>query len=509
MRLISLQTILCALASFVLLGFTATPVRAADTAANEIENATVKIFSTLQAPDFRKPWSKQNAAEATASGVVIEGRRILTNAHAVIYASQIQVQANQSGTKLTAQIEAIAPGIDLAVLKLEDESFFDTHPALARSSALPGVKDEVMAYGYPTGGASLSITKGIVSRIEFVNYTSSFGGLRIQVDAAINPGNSGGPVVAGNKMVGLAFSRATNAQNIGYIIPNEEIELFLNDVKDGRYDGKPAMFDEFQPLQNAALRTYLKLDGSVTGIVVCNPRGDDSRYPLKEWDVITQIADKPIDNEGMINLENNLRLRFQYLLQSKASNNEIALDVVRAGKKLQVRVPLLTTRPLLIADLGSSYPSYFIYGPIVFSSVSEQFLSLFTGNATALNALTLLRSPLLTQRSAPPDADRDELVMVSNSFFSHKLSVGYGSHSSSVLNSVNGVRVRSLAHLVALLRDSKDEFVVFKFEESGSGTLVFPRQEMVAATEQILSDNGVRNQGSADMMAVWQGKAKR
>jgi hypothetical protein len=32
---------------------------------------------------------------------------------------------------------------------------------------LPEVKDSVMVYGYPTGGSSLSITKGIVSRIEF------------------------------------------------------------------------------------------------------------------------------------------------------------------------------------------------------------------------------------------------------------------------------------------------------------------------------------------------------
>jgi S1-C subfamily serine protease len=207
---------------------------------SHLENAAIKVFSTLRAPDPFKPWSKASPQEVTGSGVVIEGKRILTNAHVVGYASQVQVQANQSGDKVPATVVAIARGMDLALLKLDDESFFDTHPPVKRSNALPDVRDAVFAYGYPTGGASLSITKGIVSRIEFVNYHGPVAGLRIQIDAAINPGNSGGPVAAGDRMIGLAFATATNAQNVGYIIPNEEIELFLKDVADGHYDaGKP------------------------------------------------------------------------------------------------------------------------------------------------------------------------------------------------------------------------------------------------------------------------------
>jgi hypothetical protein len=51
-----------------------------------LENSVVKIFSTMRYPDPFKPWTKQAPSEATASGVVIEGKRILTNAHAVLYA---------------------------------------------------------------------------------------------------------------------------------------------------------------------------------------------------------------------------------------------------------------------------------------------------------------------------------------------------------------------------------------------------------------------------------------
>src|SRR5277367_5686718 len=236
---------------------------------HDAESAVVKVFSTIRHPDLSKPWTKQGAGEATGSGVVIEGHRILTNAHVVSYASQVQVQGNQSGDKVFATVVAVAPGIDLAVLKVDDKSFFDSRPPLPRASVLPQIKDPVLAYGFPTGGTSLSITKGIVSRIEFVPYNYPVSGLRIQIDAAINPGNSGGPAIAGEKMIGLAFSRlGGDTQNIGYIIPNEEVELFLKDIADGRYDGKPAMYDELQTLENPALRDYLKLDKTVSGMVV-------------------------------------------------------------------------------------------------------------------------------------------------------------------------------------------------------------------------------------------------
>src|SRR5579862_6478496 len=290
---------------------TATAVPAsADTNFDVVANSVVKIFSTTRYPEMFRPWEKSSPSEVTGSGVVIEGKRILSNAHVVLYASRVEIQANQSGDKISATVEAIAPGIDLAVLKVDDESFFDTHPPLPRAKLLPEIKDATMVYGYPEGGTSLSITKGIVSRIEFAVFNYPVSGLRIQIDAAINPGNSGGPAIVGDKMIGLAFSHLTEAENIGYIIPDEEIELFLRDIADGHYDGKPAMFDELQTLENPALRSFLKLDKSVEGMIVHRPYKTDADYPLKEWDVLTRIGDTPIDNQGMIKLDKDLRVSF-------------------------------------------------------------------------------------------------------------------------------------------------------------------------------------------------------
>jgi S1-C subfamily serine protease len=189
-----------------------------------------------------------------------------------------------------------------------------------------------MAYGYPKGGDNLSITKGIVSRIEFTVYHFPVSGLRIQIDAAINPGNSGGPAVVGDKMIGLVFSHLNDSENIGYIIPCEEIELFLKQIASGAQYRKPAIYDEWQTLEDPALRSYLKLPKSVEGIVVHEPYDAGADYPLKKWDVVTKIGDTAVDDQGMIKLGSNLRVHFEYMVQKVAKAGHVPLTVVRAGK---------------------------------------------------------------------------------------------------------------------------------------------------------------------------------
>ena len=465
------------------------------------ENSVVKVFSTMRHPDIARPWSKSAPAEASGSGVVIEGKRILTNAHVVAYASQVQVQGNQSGDKISATVEAIAPGVDLAVLKLDDASFFNNRPPLPRAGALPQIKDPVLAYGFPMGGTSLSITRGIVSRIEFVAYGLVTSGLRIQIDAAINPGNSGGPAISDNKMIGLAFSHLVNAENIGYIIPNEEIELFLKDLAHGHYDGKPGIYDELQTLENPALRSFLKLDPTVRGMIVHRPDQMIPGYPLQQWDVITRINDKPIDDEGMVAIGSNLRVGFGYLVQQAARDGTVPLTLVRAGKTEQVHMPVPPHRPLLIDSLQGAYPSYFILGPMVFERATIETLSLIRTHNQAM-----VGNPLVARLGDRPDAEHEELVVIPAPLFPHALSKGYMDPTGSIVRSVNGTPVKSLAHLVTLLRDLKDEYVIIDFENRASEAMVFPRAQMVAATDAILTDNGVRAQGSPDMLKVWEAK---
>ena len=127
-------------------------------AQDQVSKSVVKIIATKRYPDLSKPWAKKSPQEESASGVIIDNNRILTNAHVVAFASQMYIQPYQSAEKLEAEVIAIAPGIDLALLKLDDESFFNKYPNLPFVDSLPKIKDTVNVYGYPLGGEEQSVT---------------------------------------------------------------------------------------------------------------------------------------------------------------------------------------------------------------------------------------------------------------------------------------------------------------------------------------------------------------
>jgi S1-C subfamily serine protease len=466
----------------------------------KIRDSVVKITATMRQPDLSRPWTKHSPNEASGTGVVIDGKRILTNAHMVTYASQIFVEGNQSSDKLPARVEAVSPGMDLAVIRLEDESFFDKKTPIAHTAALPEVKETVLVYGYPQGGSTLSITKGIVSRIEFTGYNEGVSGVRVQIDAAINPGNSGGPALIDGKMVGLIFSKLQQADNIGYIIPSEEIDLFLDDVADGQYDGKPAMYEPLQTLENDALRSFLRLDRKTQGMVVHAPNPADPQDPLRPFDLITKIGNHEIDNTGMVKISEHLRLRFQYLIQKVVKDGKVPLTVIRQGKTLSIDLPVKSKNPMLLESLKGKYPSYFIYGPLVFSPVTTELASAF-GRFTA--ALAIIGSPLVTRRGDYPRFEGEQLVAVASPMFPHRIGKGYDNPVYKVVKQINGVPVKNVQHLVELLRDSKEKYTTISFDDRASETIVFDHQEALKATDDVLSENGIRQQASEDLASIW------
>jgi S1-C subfamily serine protease len=483
----------------------------------------VKISVTMRQPDPFRPWTKGSPHEATGSGVVIAGKRILTNAHMVNHASQVYIQPDKSSEKLTASVVARAPGIDLAVLKLDDESFFQAHPALPTSARLPDLKQTIFAYGFPTGGSELSITRGIVSRIEFADYYLGDKGLRIQVDAAINPGNSGGPAVVDGRLVGVVFSRLQQADNIGYIIPMEEIDLFLKDVQDGRYDGKPILDIDVQPMENPTLRARYKLDKKTTGVLVRKIHLGDPSYPLHVGDVLTRFGDHVVDNAGMVHIEGDRMIKVDYLVQRQARDGKLPVVLVRDGKEMKLELPVKPRGRRLFASTSEEPLTYFILGPLAFTEASEDYINylamMYSGagpNAEGKasqgpGALTIMyqSNPMFTRYGDRPAFPGERIVIVPHPLFTHKMSKGYEVRFADAVAEVNGIRIRNLKHLVKVICDATGEYLEFTFQGHAANTFVFKRQEALDATDEILGDNGIRQQCSPDIAPIWnEGKKK-
>jgi S1-C subfamily serine protease len=474
-------------------------------AQDNIRDLVVKIHAVHNTPDVLRPWTKNTPQHVKGSGVVIAGKRILTNAHVVRYASQIYVQPNQSADRIPARIEAMTPSMDLAVLKLEDESFFDKRGTLPFAEELPRVKDTVNVYGYPTGGTELSVTQGIVSRIEFTEYYYQTSGLRIQVDAALNFGNSGGPAVTDGKLVGLVFSVIQNAHNIGYLIPVEEIRLFLADIADGVYDGKPQMNDLIQTVENEALRQKLKLPKGTSGVMVAEPYRNTPDYPLKEWDVITRIGGSSVDNDGKVEVRYDLRLSSAYLVQKFAKGGLLPLTVFRDGHMVKIQLPVQNEREMVIPYLMANNPRYLILGPLVFSQATQDFLERLGNQRPA--SFGPGTSPLITRRFDKPAFPGEEIVVIASPMFPHRITNGYDDANRAVLSEINGVPVKNLRHVMEIIRDSQDPQIILKFAGSGvltHETMVFRREELLTATNKILEENGIRYPYSADLAGVWE-----
>lgn len=210
----------------------------------EILDSVVKVYATHCEPNFSLPWQRRRQVQSTSSGFIIstpKGRRILTNAHSVEYYTVVQVKKRGSDVKFQCTVLAIAHECDLALMTVEDEAFWaDTKPLLP--GGLPMLQDAIVIIGYPIGGDTVSVTAGVVSRLEMMPYSHGQAELLgVQVDSAINPGNSGGPAFNDQRqVVGVAFQglAPAEAEAIGYIIPWVVVSHFLDDVeRHGRYTG--------------------------------------------------------------------------------------------------------------------------------------------------------------------------------------------------------------------------------------------------------------------------------
>ncbi len=418
-----------------------------------IQRSIVKIMATHNYPDYQSPWQRKGIVSVTGSGVIIRDKRILTNAHVVADQTLVEVQREGYGSTYTAEVEYVCHSCDLALLKVEDDSFFEDAVAL-EIDGLPELQSRVSVYGFPTGGETISITEGIVSRVEVDYYVhSSERYLLAQVDAAINPGNSGGPVVSEGKIVGIAMQSLEQAENIGYIVPAPIINHFLDDVKDGRFDGFPELDIYVQLLENKALRESLNLPKSAGGLLVTAVAANSHLVDLvKPGDVILEIDDYDIGRDGKITLQSGLRVESSHLEYIKQVGGSLQLKLFRNGDTFVQKVPLLARKQRMNQKEYDVDPTYFVFAGLVFQPLSNGYLSAYH-NALYFMVSYIPEYTLVGYHKLAPDRmkpERDQVVVLSR-VLPDAINQGYKLMEHSVVNSVNGTPVKDMVHLIKLL----------------------------------------------------------
>ncbi|CAM9441847.1 unnamed protein product [Laminaria digitata] len=462
----------------------------------------VRIYCTHNLPSWSLPWQRLKQEQSTSTGFVIDGRRIITNAHSVEYSTMVQVRRRGSDRKFQATRYAVGEECDLAILTVEDEDFWQGTSPLAFGE-LPELTDDVNVIGYPVGGECISITAGVVSRVEMTVYAQAEQQLlSIQIDAAINPGNSGGPVVNDNgEVVGVAFQSldGDDVENIGYVVPVNVLEHFLEDVSrhDGKYLGFPRLGIAHQHLESPALRGSLQMSPEQTGVLITSVEPTSpAASTLRRGDVLMKVDGIRVANDGSIPFRSGERVALRYYMSQLFSGDKARgqwYSIWRDNKVTSLTVPLFMSDFLCPIHFSGQPPSYFVLGGLVFTVMSEPYLE------TELDQGAGGLAHLLSVAEHGVRQGGDDNVVIMTQVLAHEVNVGYEGMSNMQLLEFNGERVKSLEHLVRLADANTDPFL--RFDLFRNRVVVLDAAAVPTATAQICEDNSIPSPRSADLMA--------
>lgn len=449
-------------------------------APSDIYKSVVRIEVASQTADYATPWNSGRFGGGIGTGFLIGKNKFLTNAHVVSNAERVLVTIHGSPEKYPAKVEFIAHDCDLALLSVEDFHDFEKLPVFDFGN-VPALESQVRVIGYPIGGERLSVTRGVVSRIDFSAYSHSRADshLIVQIDAAINPGNSGGPVVQDGKVVGVAFQGLRQADNTGYIIPTPIVRRFLKDIEDGRYDNYAELGASEFPLHNPAMRKAFNLPNDGKGVLITDvtPTGSADGI-LKPGDILLAIDGNAVDSAGMITLEGE-NVNMQEIVERKFAGDKVSLRFIRAGKTEETEAVLKPLPPSrMYAIQYEKKPRYIVFAGLVFQPLDTNLFA--TAKFEDINVRRLYADYVpkgLFQKR--PD------VVVLTRIESDPLTTMIDGVQGLAVDKINGVEVRDLKHAYELLHPATPpEFFVIELF-GADRPVVVPAKEIEAANKRV------------------------
>uniref|UniRef100_A0A7S1BL29 Serine protease n=1 Tax=Corethron hystrix TaxID=216773 RepID=A0A7S1BL29_9STRA len=477
-------------------------------------SSVVKLFVKKVHASQTGPWKMSSVLSSTGSGFIISPNRILTNAHVIHRGQSILCRPQSGSKKYECSVEMISLPLDLAVLRVADDSFFAGKLPLCLVEGgygnLPHLDDNVTAVGFPTGGDQISVTRGVVSRI---THSSSL--LRIQIDAAINSGNSGGPVFnSGGKVVGVATSVLKGASNIGYIIPAMLVHLFFEGCEGtrrccnaaARTPENPEGFcgiaslgiEKVQSLENPTLRTHLGISEREGGvrIVDLDPlggcRAEDGSYIIRSGDTLLSVNGVPVGEDGTVEVPGRPeeRILFTILISCQLPGKPVDVTLIRNGEVIERIINPKTRKSLCPQTYGydaADPPAYLICGGLVFMVLTRPWVKAHFKNTNQLN------DPLLSFFLHAPLSEEGRQIVVLSTVLASSVNVGYHSLWGMVLHTFNGTEIFNLQHLATTIEKAVDSpLLQFRFMNGLKGLAIARGEKTDTGTVTSLGPLGSR-----------------
>jgi serine protease Do len=277
---------------------------------------SVDVETEVAAQDFFGNARTQNQQAAGTGFIISSDGTIVTNRHVVPDGTTSVSVTLSDGTRYdnvdVVGRTADSSSQDVAFLKINDLKGKKLVPAVLGDSSKTQIGDRVIAIGNALGQFQNTVTSGIISGFgrDVVAGDESGGQTNenltdlFQTDTAINQGNSGGPLVNINgEVIGINTAIASNAQNIGFAQPINDLKGLVSSVLDGGKLQQPYLGVRYVSLTNDLAKEYnLKAtrgayitSGSGQEAVVKDSPAD--KAGLKDHDVITKVNNITVDDK--------------------------------------------------------------------------------------------------------------------------------------------------------------------------------------------------------------------
>jgi S1-C subfamily serine protease len=261
------------------------------------------------------------------SGFVYRDNYIVTNAHVVSDATEVQVRFT-NGEWRSASVVGVDASSDLAVIEVQNPPGYANPLPLVENQ--PAIGIEVLAIGNPYGLEG-SVTSGLVSGVN--RLIPAPNGYKIpdaiQTGAPVNPGNSGGPLVnLQGEVVGVISSGG--GENLAFAVSAALVKLVIPSlIEDGKY--AHAYMGVNLRTVTPAIAEQLGLEDP-RGVVVTEVRSDGpATGVLQRGDVILSVGGQRIESRQQF---------VSYLALEASPGDTVQVTIVRDGERQTVELTL-------------------------------------------------------------------------------------------------------------------------------------------------------------------------
>jgi len=447
------------------------------------KNTVVQIIAQTAEINLLKPYETPRQGGGFGSGFFISDQgEIITNMHVIDQAQSVWIKIPSMGKAIIpVKVIGKAPERDLALLRITDEGKevikrvlgIEKFPFLKLGdSDLVNRADEVLALGYPLGQASLKSTSGVVSGREHLG-----GKYLLQISSPINPGSSGGPALSLNgEVIGISVSGIVSAQNVGYIIPVNELKMICDGLRTKKVLRRPFLG---VLVGNGSYDLAKHLGNPVPSgcyVIEVHPNGPLAKSGVKAGDMIYEVNGLPIDEYGDLKVPwSEEKLSFMDYITRWEEGQDVTLLIYREGKEKNIsfKFNYVDDAPVKKIIVGEDPLDYEIFGGMLFQPLNLNLVQALIANAPSLIKYAEFKhqmEPALIVTHLMPSSLVDRLVVI---------------QPGAIIEEVNGTKVTNMKQLRIELRKSiQKKRVVLKTSE---GALFVINSKEVVQDEKRLS----------------------